>query len=134
MILIKISKLLKKHMISPAILIAMTAICCSKITTASDELTGIWASSDIRYENTYFEIKKREITFGTKNGDSDSYTILEIKKKPMQDDNWVQYTIFYQNRDLQKVEFPFYFQSSDRGVIRFMNQSSLVWKKEKDSL
>jgi hypothetical protein len=134
MILIKISKLLKKHMISPAILIAMTAICCSKITTASDELTGIWASSDIRYENTYFEIKKREITFGTKNGDSDSYTILEIKKKPMQDDNWVQYTIFYQNRDLQKVEFPFYFQSSDRGMIRFMNQSSLVWKKEKDSL
>ncbi len=128
------SRLQKKHMIFPAIVFVLTTIGCSKINTASDELTGIWSSSDIRYENTYFEITKQEITFGTKDGDSNSYTILEIKKKPLEDEDWVKYTIYYQNSDLQKVEFPFFFRSSDRDVIRFLNQPSLVWKKEKDDL
>ena len=100
------------------------------ITTASDELTGIWKPSDIRYNGTYFEIKKKAITFRTKDGDSNSYTIIKIKRQLLKDKDWVRYTIFYRDLDSQKVEFPFYFRSADRGVIRFKNQPSLVWKKD----
>jgi hypothetical protein len=113
-----------------AVLCAIITINCGKITTASDELTGIWKPSDIRYSGSYFEIKKKAIIFQTKDGDSHSYTIMEIKKELLKDKDWVQYTIFYQDIDFRKVEFPFYFRSSDRGVIRFKNQPSLVWKKD----
>jgi hypothetical protein len=55
---------------------------------------------------------------------------MEIKKELLKDKDWVQYTIFYQDIDFRKVEFPFYFRSSEREMIRFKNQPSLVWKKE----
>jgi hypothetical protein len=125
----KIFRQQKKQMVFLAVLSVIT-IYCGKITTASDELTGIWKPSDIRYNGTYFEIKKKAITFRTKDGDSNSYTIIKIKRQLLKDKDWVQYTIFYRDLDSQKVEFPFYFRSSDRGVIRFKNQPSLVWKKD----
>jgi hypothetical protein len=103
---------------------------CGKITTASDELTGIWKPMDIQYNGAYFEIKRKAITFQTKDGDSSSYTIMEIKKELLKGKEWIQYTIFYQDHDFQKEEFPFYFRSSGRGMIRFKHQPSLVWKKE----
>lgn len=113
-----------------AALIALSTINCGKITTASDDLIGIWKASDVRYNDTSFEIEKKAITFRTKEGDSNSYAIIELKKELMQDGQWVQYTIFYKNRDLHKVEFPFYFHASDKGMIRFKNQPYLVWKKD----
>jgi hypothetical protein len=125
----KIFRQQKKQMVFLAVLSVIT-INCAKITTASDELTGIWKPSDIRYNGTYFEIKKKAITFRTKDGDSNSYTIIKIKRQLLKDKDWVQYTIFYRDLDSQKVEFPFYFRSADRGVIRFKNQPSLVWKKD----
>jgi hypothetical protein len=125
----KIFRQQKKQMVFLAVLSVIT-INCAKITTASDELTGIWKPSDIRYNGTYFEIKKKAITFRTKDGDSNSYTIIKIKRQLLKDKDWVRYTIFYRDLDSQKVEFPFYFRSADRGVIRFKNQPSLVWKKD----
>jgi hypothetical protein len=130
MISSKINKPQKNQVIFLAVLIAIITINCGKITTASDELIGIWKTSNIRYNDTSFEIKKKAITFHTKEGDSNKFTIIKIKKELMQDKEWVQYTIFYCDRDLKKVEFPFYFRSSDSSVIRFKNQPYLVWKKE----
>ena len=112
------------------VLFALIAINCRNTITASDEIIGIWKASDIRYNNTSFEIKKKAISFVTKDGDVNSFTILKVKKEAMDDKDWVQYTIFYNDRDLQKVEFPFYFCTSGSGLIRFMNQPSLVWKKD----
>jgi len=48
----------------------------------------------------------------------------------MQDDVWVLVTIFYKDQDQQKVEFLFYFDTSDKNMLRFLNQPYLVWKKE----
>lgn len=117
-------------MIFLIVLIAIITINCGKITTASDELIGIWKASNIRYKDTFFEIEKKAITFRTKEGDSNSYRIIEIKKEVMKDKEWVLYTIFYIDHDLQKEEFPFYFRSSDSGMIRFKNLPYLVWKKD----
>ena len=130
MISSKIKKPQKNQVIFLAVLIAIITINCGKITTASDELIGIWKTSNIRYKDTSFEIKKKAITFNTKEGDSNKFTIIKIKKELMQDKEWVQYTIFYRDRDLQKAEFPFYFLSTNSGMIRFENQPYLVWKKD----
>ena len=120
----------KKTMIILAVLIALITMSCGKITTASDEIIGIWKASDIRYNHTSFEIKRKAITFLTKEGDVNNFTIIKVKKEQMDDKEWVQYTIFYKDRDLRKVEFPFYFRSSYSSIIRFKNQPYLVWKKD----
>jgi hypothetical protein len=130
MISLKIINPQKNRVIFLALLIATITINCGKITTASEDLIGTWKATDLRYSDTYFEIEKKAITFRTKEGDSNSYAIIKIKKELMQDGQWVQYTIFYKNRDLHKVEFPFYFHASDKGMIRFKNQPYLVWKKD----
>ena len=114
-----------------AAFIALITISCGKITSVSDELIGVWKSSDVQYKDTSFEIHQKAITFRTKEGDSNRYGIVEIKKEMMEDKRWVLYTIYYINQDLQKMEFPFYYQLSDSGLIRFKNQPSLVWRKDK---
>ncbi len=110
-------------------LFVIITMSCGKITTADEGLIGIWKASDTRYDNSSFGIKRKSITFTTKEGDVNSFKIIEVKKELMQDKEWVQYTIFYLGRNLQKVEFPFYFRQAGRGVIRFKNQLSLVWEK-----
>jgi hypothetical protein len=114
-----------------AAFITVITISCGKITTASDELIGVWKSSNGQYKDTSFEIHQKAITFRTKEGDSNSYGIVEIKKEMMEDKEWVLYTIYYINNNLQKMEFPFYYQLCDSGVIRFKNQPSLVWRKDR---
>jgi len=122
----------KKSLLFVAAFLAIITIDCGILTTPSDELVGIWKASDIRYNGTYFEIGKQAITFHTKEGNIESYGIMKIEKETMPDDEWRQYTIYYRNRELQKVEFSFYFRPSHNGVIRFKNQPSLVWRKEAD--
>ena len=133
MILKKIFRQRKNQVIFLAVLFVIS-INCGRITTADDELTGIWKPLDIRYNGAHFEIKKKAITFWTKDGDSNSYKIIKIKKQLLKDKEWVEYTIFYQDFDFQKVEFPFYFRSSDRDIIRFKNQPTLVWKKDVETI
>lgn len=122
----------KRTPIILAVLFALIFISCGNIPTATDEIIGMWKASDIRYNNTSFEIKRKEISFVTKEGDVNCFTITKVKKEPMENKEWVQYTIYYNDRDLQKVEFPFYFNPSGSGIIRFKNQPSLVWKKDID--
>ena len=130
MIASKIINPQKNRVIFLALLIATITISCGKITTASEDLIGTWKATDLRYSDTYFEIEKKAITFRTKEGDCNSYAIIKIKKELIQDGQWVQYTIFYKDRDLQEMEFPFYFHTSDQKAIRFKNQPFLVWKKD----
>ena len=130
MIFLKISISRKKQTISLVLLFALISINCGKISSVSEDLIGIWKSTDIRYNNTSFEITKKAITFHTKEGDINSFAIIKIEKDQIKDGEWEQYTLYYRNRDLQKIEFPFYFRTTDKGMIRFVNQPSLVWKKE----
>jgi protein-tyrosine phosphatase len=110
------------------IFLAFFAINCGNSKSASEDLIGTWKSTDIKYSDTFFKIEKKAITFHTREGDNNSYTIIGIKKEQMQDGRWVQVTIFYKENERQKVEFPFYFQSAGSGIIRFKNQPGLVWK------
>lgn len=120
----------KKPSVILTVLFALIIVSCGNFTSASDEIIGTWKASDMRYTDTSFEIKRKAITFMTKEGDVNNFPIVKVKMEPMGDKEWVQYTIFYRDRDLRKVEFPFYFCSSGSGMIRFKNQPSLVWKKD----
>jgi predicted transcriptional regulator with HTH domain len=119
----------KRVILLIALLFSITAS-CAKICTTPKELIGIWKATDIRYSGTSFEIKKGAITFQDKNGGINSYRIVEIKREFMRDEKWVRYTLCYLDNNLKTMEFPFYFLSSDEGMIRFKNQPSLIWKKD----
>ncbi len=118
------------HVVWFAIFLAFIAINCGNSRSASEDLIGTWKSTDIKYNDTFFKIEKNAITFYTREGDTNGYPITGIKKEQMQAGQWVQVTIFYKENDNQKVEFPFYFQSTGRGIIRFKNQPGLIWQNE----
>lgn len=119
----------KKRAIALAVLFVLITASCGNFTSASNEIIGIWKATDIRYADTSFEIKRKAITFMTKEGDVNNFPIVKVKKEQMDDKDWVEYIIYYRDHDLKKVEFPFYFHSSGRSIIRFKNQPSLVWIK-----
>lgn len=104
---------------------------CSRDNTLSDEMVGIWKTSSFQYMDTYFELKKNWIIFKTKTGDINVHPITKIKKQKVAKDEWVLYTIHYQNNEMQKVEFPFYYHTLDDGTILFKNQENVVWRKAK---
>ena len=110
------------------ILIAFS-VQCKENTVIADDMLGIWKTTSHKYKDTYFELKRNEVCFGTVEGSVNSYIISEIDKKKENED-WILYTIFYIDEALKKSEFIFYYSSSADGLIRFKNQPTLVWKKE----
>jgi protein-tyrosine phosphatase len=116
------------HGIWLVLFLAIITTGCGGSRTVSEDLIGTWKPTNILYAGTFFKIEKNAITFHTKEGDSNSYAIKKVKKEQMQDPAWLQITIFYTENGSQKTEFPFYFQSAGRGLIRFKNQPDLIWK------
>ncbi len=94
-------------------------------------MVGIWKTSSFQYIDTYFELKKKWITFKTKTGDINVHPITKIKRQKIAKDEWVLYTIHYRNNEMQKVEFPFFYHTLGDGMILFKNQENVVWRKEK---
>ena len=106
---------------------------CKKNSVIADEMLGTWKTVSQKYRDTYFELKRNEVCFGTIEGSVNSYVISKIDKQKENAD-WSLYTIYYIDEALKKSEFNFYYSSSDEGLIRFKNQPTLVWKKEKLTL
>lgn len=117
-------------LILASVIFFSATLSCTKNVKVPEELIGTWKTSDIRYSGTFFAIDKGTLTFQDKNGEKNSYTLIRITRESIEDRNWMLYTFHYLDRDLKKVEFPFYFRSSETMLIRFRHQPSLVWKKE----
>jgi len=124
---------MKKKTFLTAILVFALSLgySCSRNNTISDEMVGIWKTSSFQYIDTYFELKKKWITFKTKTGDINVHPITKIKRQKIAKDEWVLYTIHYRNNEMQKVEFPFFYHTLGDGMILFKNQENVVWRKEK---
>lgn len=110
--------------------IILTASSCVSQTQLPDELLGIWKTEALKYQDTFFEMKTDLLFLGMKTGEVQSFTVTKVERKKLSEEEWVLYTVFYQNDSLQKFEFPFYYNPAKNGVIRFKNQENLVWKKE----
>lgn len=101
---------------------------CKKDRVIDDEMLGIWKTTSHKYKDTYFELRRNEVCFGTVEGSVNAYIISEIEKK-QENDDWILYTISYIDEALKKSEFVFYYNPRDDGLIRFKNQPTLVWRK-----
>ncbi len=112
------------------LLIILAASSCVSQTQLPDKLLGTWRTEAIEYQNTFFEIRSGLLVLGGMTGEVQNYTISKVERKKLRDEEWVLYTVIYQNDSLQKFEFPFYFSQAKNGVIVFKNQENLVWKKE----
>ena len=110
--------------------IILTASSCVSQTQLPDELLGTWKTEALKYKDTFFEMKTGLLVLGTKADEVQSFTITKVERKKLREEEWVLYTVFYQNDSLQKFEFPLYYNPAKNGVIRFKNQENLVWKKE----
>ena len=104
--------------------------CQSREPTAlSGELLGIWKTSAPKYERCFFEITKDSITFA--NIDSleglDINIILKIEKTHKE--KQILYTIHYKKRRGEECKFPFHYDPSKGGAIRFKNQKEIEWRK-----
>ena len=121
----------QKHVLTAIVICAvLIGSHCSKNSTVTEELVGVWKSNTFHYEDTYFELQRNRIIFKTIEGDLNIHPIAKVEKTEVAKDEWILYTIHYVNRELQKVEFPFYYYALDEGTIIFKNQTNVVWRKD----
>lgn len=119
-----------KIVLAFALLATIAACQAGEDKTVPDALLGVWKTSEPKYADRHFEIRKKVIMFGTGDGTPDIYPISSIHLAPQGKD--VLYTISYWNRAGQQYRFSFYYDS-DPGhddVIRFENQQEITWMKE----
>lgn len=114
-----------------AILSILLMYGCGGESGIPDEMVGKWISKAEKYEGTFFELTKNEIIFGTKEGKVSVYTITKIKIKKAPDGAGILYDITYEDISGLEFKFPLLYNPTYR-VIRFKNQSKIIWKKDKD--
>ena len=98
-------------------------------TAIPDELLGVWETSAPKYKRCFFEIKKDSITFVNRDSlegpDINTIVKIEITKEEKQ----ILHTIHYKKMKGEEYKFPFYYDTSEGGIIRFKNQEEIEWRK-----
>ena len=106
---------------------------CGKNITVPDHIIGVWETTDERYADKPFEIRKEEVIFHTGGNNFDTYRIKEIEvgKTPQQEGNL--YVIHYKLLEGKVSKFSFYYNPTGKGAIVFKNQPGMVWTKKIES-
>jgi hypothetical protein len=94
------------------------------------QLIGEWHTQDPNYYGRSFEINLVSISFGTGEGKVTTGFINNIKE--VHEGVRVLYTISYTQDDVPS-EVSFYYDVAKGEVIRFKNQETVVWTKDKKS-
>jgi hypothetical protein len=92
------------------------------------QLVGEWHTEDPNYDGRSFEINLVSISFGTGEGKVTTGFINNIKE--VHEGVRVLYTISY-TQDGLPSEVSFYYDVAKGEVIRFKNQQTVVWTKDK---
>jgi hypothetical protein len=93
-----------------------------------EQLVGEWHTEDPNYDGRSFEINLVSISFGTGEGKVTTGFINNIKE--VREGVRVLYTISY-TQDGVASEVSFYYDVAKGEVIRFKNQQTVVWTKDK---
>ena len=97
--------------------------------TSPAELTGVWETSDPRYEDCSFELKGDMIIFNNYPEYTSINYISDIERSPETDG--VLYHIDYEDKEGLEYKFSFYFvKGHDGDVIRFKNQKEITWTRQ----
>ena len=112
-------------------MIAFIGFQCGKSLTVPDHLIGVWNTTDKRYADRPFEIRREEVIFHTGGGNFDTYRIkkIEVESAPQKEVNL--YIIHYKILGGKVSKFSFYYDPTGNGTIRYKNQTEMVWTKEK---
>ena len=94
-----------------------------------EELLGIWTTNDPRYEDRYFELTtEATMIVGTGEGNSDTYIITNIESVTVS--ALTDYTLSYFKNAGNEYKFRFRYDPFDNGIIRFVNQKALKWRRK----
>lgn len=109
-------------------LVAMLAGCqARKDPVLPTGLLGVWKTVSPQYADRFFEIANTRISFGTGDGNIESYPIVAVEE--VREGHAMLYTISYRNHDGQAYRFSFYHDSSDASVIRLKHQRASLWTR-----
>ncbi len=104
--------------------------CQSREPTAiPDELLGVWKTCAPKYKRCFFEIKKDSIIFVNRDSLEDLDVNIIVKIEKTKKEKQILYTIHYKKMKGEEYKFPFYYEKSKGGAIRFKNQKEIEWRK-----
>jgi hypothetical protein len=117
----------KRILIVFAVFTALFGYGCKK-AEVTDELIGIWETSEPKYAGASFEFKKDRIIIGDIEGDINSYLITKIKRKKVKYEEHFFYDISYKDQDGLEFKLLIYYEPVNE-EIRLKHQDDIVWKK-----
>jgi hypothetical protein len=130
-------RILKKFLQHKAVWMSSTALllistvslflCSGDARVSADEFKGVWKTTDLNYDDRFFEISDATVTFGTGNGKQDMYYIRAVTKSAGDKDT--VYTITYHNIKGTDFKLCFYYRQAHGGVIQFKNQKDIEWTR-----
>ncbi len=91
-----------------------------------DEIVGTWYTTASDYADRLFEIRKNSLLFYAS---EDEWTIHLIDRIEAEDlGGATMFTLYYTDQG-GRSEFSFYFDPKRDGIIRFVNQREMEWKR-----
>jgi len=111
------------------VLVLVLAGCGPESTkTVPGDLVGIWKTSAPKYADTFIELTRTTITFGS--GEKGTHLRSVVKVTKERDEAGTLYTVFYTDSGGQEYRFAFYHDPAD-GALRWKNQRTIAWVKAK---
>ena len=90
------------------------------------EVIGVWKTTDAKYADRYFELKKDSIVFGQGGHSATTYSITRVKVKD--EKQQALYIIEYAGSEAQPEEWDFTYDR-DTNVLRLKSQNLIEWRK-----
>lgn len=122
---------MRRNGIAIALALLATLIGCGRESTKTvpDELVGIWKTSAAKYADTFIELSRTSITFGA--GEAGSYVRTVSSVEKVREGGNTLYTVSYVDAQGVEYKFAFYYEPGNGGVMRWKNQRSIAWARQK---
>ncbi|MFQ5991680.1 MAG: hypothetical protein ACE5NA_04505 [Nitrospiraceae bacterium] len=103
---------------------------CQAERTASvpEQLHGVWTTGAPGYADTFLEFTGETVVFGSGLYAANSYLVVNLEE--VREEKGSLYTVSYKDIDSEEYQLSFYYDPTNRGVIRFKNQDHLTWARE----
>jgi hypothetical protein len=96
-------------------------------TIISDDLAGVWKTSDKKYEDRFIELKNDVVILGQGNGNESSHPIQKVTM--VRQNGKDLYTVQYLDDEGNKDSISFFYNPA-AGIITLKHQESIEWAKE----
>ncbi len=90
------------------------------------EVLGTWSTTESRYADRAFEIRKESLVFYIGEGDSTVHSIEEVEVDDL--GGPMLLTVHYAD-EAGPNQFSFYYDPASGGIIRFKNQRHMKWNR-----